>query len=291
MKKYFTLLIIISLVFLSITLYKADYLEIPKIYSPLHVVLGVLILFVGFLFDGYAWKKTLEVKGMHTKSFDAIKSMALSVFAKYIPGKIWVIVGRSSYIAKKYNFSEKDTGTISVITQVISLWIGVLFGISSLFFVGEFRRIKFISLSVWLILTLVLFTPYMNKAVKKGLTIFTKKEIIIPHLVAKEILIVIPWHIIRWLLFCTAFYYFTSGITNFNVAYSSGLIYALAGSLGLMVFFIPGGIGVREGIVSAYLVLTGVPIETATAIGISSRLWYLAGEVIFFTFGLIKNRK
>ena len=76
-----------------------------------------------------------------------------------------------------------------------------------------------------------------------------------------------------------------NSLTSMDVPLSVGLGFPLAGSLGVMAFIVPGGLGVREGALIAYLSLAGIAVPVATTISIASRLWYLVGEVFIFFVG------
>jgi uncharacterized membrane protein YbhN (UPF0104 family) len=69
-----------------------------------------------------------------------------------------------------------------------------------------------------------------------------------------------------------------------------GAGFPLAASLGVLALVAPGGLGVREGVIVAYLGLAGIPAMEATTISIASRLWFLGGELIFFAAGAIAHR-
>lgn len=51
--------------------------------------------------------------------------------------------------------------------------------------------------------------------------------------------------------------------------------------------YLAGGVGAREGIISGYLVLTGLTVAEATTVAVASRLWFFLGEVFIFTIGIL----
>ena len=56
-----------------------------------------------------------------------------------------------------------------------------------------------------------------------------------------------------------------------------------------MAIIVPGGLGVRESILTGYLNLAGLPISEAATISISARLWFLIGEIFFFVTAYVLN--
>ena len=69
MKKWFVYIVYISIVFLIIALIRGHYLSIPIVYSVKDMVICIVLLFSGFIFDALAWWKTLTGSGIMNISF------------------------------------------------------------------------------------------------------------------------------------------------------------------------------------------------------------------------------
>ncbi|MEZ5196557.1 MAG: hypothetical protein R2764_09195, partial [Bacteroidales bacterium] len=69
---------------------------------------------------------------------------------------------------------------------------------------------------------------------------------------------------------------------GFHVAFA----FPLSVTIGLLAIIFPGGLGVREGILVGYMVLTGMPIQIATVITLYARLWFISGEIFIFLLAL-----
>jgi len=65
--------------------------------------------------------------------------------------------------------------------------------------------------------------------------------------------------------------------------------FSLAWTIGFVTPGASGGIGVREGIITAYLVMSGVELELATTISVLSRIWFVLGEIFIFMLALVLN--
>jgi len=276
---YFKIYIYISLIFLVIALYFADYLIIPSIVSFGNLAICVLLLFFGFLFDGIAWTKILNKKGLNASLKHGIASAGLSIFGKYIPGKLWVVLGRSEYIAERYKFSRKELNIVSLDAQFISIWIGLILGSLGLLLSDGLEVYGIAILIMFTGLTLVIFTNAFHGIFKRMIKAFLKKTIEIPRLGFKNIIRVLPWFLMNWLFWSISFYFLIISVSTNEINMVSGLGFALAGSVGILAVIAPGGIGVREGILTFYLTQTGIGIEEATTISVVSRLWFLTGEV------------
>ena len=290
MKKYYKYFIYISLIFLLIALYQADYLIMPKIYSFSFVIISIFLLFAGFIFDAITWMKTLQSMSYKLSFKNALISYGLSIFGKYIPGKIWLIAGRSAYISKKYDYSEKDLLVVSVITQLISLWVGLIFGITGLFFLEKFLLIGSIAILFWIILTIVIFFKFPHRFFLSVINRIFKKKLDIPYISFKQLIKVIHWYILRWFILSLSFYLLVNGLTENSAELYIGLAYPLAGTLALAVIFVPGGLGIREGLLVTFFKGSNFSLYVSTSISITSRLWFLIGEIFIFITAVILSR-
>jgi hypothetical protein len=290
MKKWFKYFIYISLVFLVIALIKADYLVIPKIHSYFYLVLSIIFLFTGFIFNCVSWKKVINKSDLKVNFKNSIASVGLSIFGKYIPGKIWTIIGKAGYISEKYNYSFKKISSLSLNAQFITLWIGLILGEIGLFLLKGLKIWESIILVIWLFLTIIIFTDKTHKFTEKIINKFFNKKIDIPRLKFYNVLKVLPWFLLYWIFWCLSFYFLTKSMTGNNVSLNVGLGFALAGTLGVLAIIVPGGIGVREGILLSYLTLAGLNIQEATTISVVSRLWFLTGEFFIFILAVIIDR-
>jgi uncharacterized membrane protein YbhN (UPF0104 family) len=290
MKKNFNGFVYLSIAFLIFALIKGDYLEIPVIYKVDILIYSLAIIFVGFIFDGVGWSKSLSHFGYETSYKDGVISSGLSVFGKYIPGKVWVILGRAGYVAKKYNYDVKQLSYVSFITQVISLWVGFAFGLIGLFFVENLFTPGVVAAGVWGLISLGLFVKPVHNILNNILKKFTKGKFEIPFLPVSKTIKIIGFFVSRWFLFSLSFYLMAYSINPEKVALYVSLAFALAGTLGIVAFFMPGGIGIREGVITAFFIQSGIDVKLATTIGVSSRLWYLFGEIFIFLLAFILKR-
>jgi uncharacterized membrane protein YbhN (UPF0104 family) len=292
MKKWFNIFIYISLGFLITALIKADYLKMPEINNYTYIIIGIVLVCIGFVFDAISWHKTLihfgfrEVRVSH-----AVISMGLSIFGKYVPGKIWTIIGRSAYIAKQYDLSETETAIISLNAQFISFWVGLFFGIVGLLIFGSQFYLLELSLLVWSLFTLLLFSRFFHNIFIKLFRKVLKKEIYLPSLSIKSTIRILPWFLINWLLWCLGFWFLAMGLSAVKVSMFLGLMFALAGTLSLMIIIIPGALGVRESILTTVLVMEGIGGALAITIATTSRLWFLFGEFFIFLIAIILKRR
>jgi len=289
-KSFFKWFIYISILFLIIILIKANYLKKPNIYSHFYIFCSFIFLFLGFISDGISWRQILKEAKYEITIQNGIISLGLSIFGKYIPGKIWLILGRAEYISANYNLPRKDISSLSLNAQFISLWTGLILGAIGVITINELGVYGISMLGLLTILTLIIFTSLLHQLAEKILKKIFRRNINIPRIKFKKVFKVLPWFMLNWIFWCISFYFLANSLvekeTTFNVAWGFGM----AGSLGVLAVISPGGIGVREGLLTGYLTLAGLNIQDATTIAVISRLWFLIGEVFIFTVAFILDR-
>ncbi|MBD3329760.1 hypothetical protein GF357_04685 [Candidatus Dojkabacteria bacterium] len=290
MKKYFKYFAYISFVFLAIALIRADFLRMPQVRSWGSLIIAFVLAFGGFISQGLSWGKTLELHGIKTSKKEYIASTGLSIFGKYIPGKIWIILGRAGYIAARTGASEKDLGIISLKCQFISLWIGILAGMPILFIYEQFQMWAWLGVLFWLGLTFVLFTDLFSNLVEEAFKRILKMNLDIPRLSVADTIKVLPWFLATWLLWGFGFYFFGSSLVGGSLGLFSAFGFILSATLGIVAVIAPGGLGVREGVLIPFLMLTGLSKNDAGTVAMSSRLWFLIGEALIFLTAFVINR-
>jgi len=291
MKHWYKYFVYLSLLFLAVALYHADYLKVPKVVSFPAVLASLVFLFLGFTSSAVAWKKILTKSNYHVELSDCLAGSGLSIFGKYIPGKIWTVIGRAAYITEKRHYSLGELSTISLNAQFIDLWIGLILGAIGLFLLCEFGLWLVMILFLWVVLTFVIFGKLAHGSAERLIKILLQKDIKIPSLTFKSTISVMPWFVLNWVFWSIGFYILVMSLTAIDVPWSVGLGFPLACTLGIMAVITPGGLGIREGVMVGYLTLAGIPVTEATTIAVASRLWFLAGDTFIFILGWVVHKK
>jgi uncharacterized membrane protein YbhN (UPF0104 family) len=247
------------------------------------------VLIGGFAVSVAAWRAMLAASGLHCGFRDALASMGLSVFGKYIPGKLWILLGRAAYVAERSRLGLAAASMCSLNEQLLGLWAGLLLGALGLFRLGGLRVLGTLALAASAALTWFLLSPWTRRMVELLSRRVLRRGLGLPETSAGSIARVLPFVLGYWLLWAAAFYLLVAALSGRAIDPAVALGFPLASSLGILVLVAPGGLGVREGIIVAYLGLAGIPPLEATTISIASRLWFLGGELAFFAAGAIAH--
>ena len=284
MKRVFNLLLLVSFIFLFIYLLHQD-LIIPRILNPTFLILSIILLFSGFYASSFSWMIALNTHRHKCSMKSALISHGLSVFAKYIPGKVWVILGRASYLSLNRSDIKKKS-FISLKEQLIYLWIGFL--ISSIPTV-IFYKIHWISGLLLLVvtgLTLFLFVGKVHSWFVKIIQWIIHRNLEVPLVSFYDSGKMIGAVTLIWISWTLGFYLF---MLAFQASVTPVMMFAfpLSVCIGLLAIFLPGGIVVREGIIVSYLVMAGMEVEAATTISFLNRFWFILGEAFIFLLAIL----
>ena len=280
-----------SLVFLVVALYRADYLKAPKIVSGFNLTASFLFLFAGFFLNAVAWKMILEKSNYHIRLGKCLAGFGLSIFGKYIPGKIWMVMGRAAYITEKSDLSLGALSAVSLNMQFIAIWIGLVFGLIGVLLLDGWHLWGWFVLFLWLLFSIIIFSNFAHVKIEHIIRITLRKEVTIPTLTAKSTLSVMPWFIAYWALWSIGFCLLVASLIGMDDLWRVGFGFSLAATLGIITFISPGGLGTREAILIGYLTLAGIPVAEATTVAVASRLWFLVGEIFIFMLGWIVHKR
>lgn len=289
-KKLFKYLLYLSLLFLAITLYRSHYLTVPHINSYGRLTLAFLFYFVSYFFVTFSWHQLLKKMDCFVSTSEAFLSFGLTIFMKYIPGKVSSLVGPLGYINTKRNYSLRRLSVIAVTDQLIVLWNALLFGMIGLFIINNVKLYGVAIFILWLAVTLLIFTRFFHNLAEKAVKKIFKKDVNIPYLNFLSALAVLPWYAAQWIFLCLAFYFFVGALLTGAIRPEVMLALPLASAMGMVAIIFPGGLGVREGFLTSFLTVISFDLPVATTIAVTSRLWLIAGEVIIFAFSSVMSK-
>lgn len=283
------ILLYLSIIAICVFLINHHYLTVPTIHSYYLLGISFVFLFIGFLVDPLGWKLILSSVGMTVPYEVALKSSGLYVFSKYIPGKFWMIFGRASYLSEYLPATTKYLSTLSILTQLISLSASLLTGLMAPLLLHRNDLLVFIAVAILIISAGLAWTGILSKMI---LFVFhqLKIDFEIPIIPRKAYIVVFFTYLLFWLCLCCGFYCLAQSFSPHPIEIASGFSFAFSCTIGIIALLAPGGIGVREGILTGYLTLTGLTLALGTQIAIGSRLWFICGELFIFLMALFQKK-
>ena len=290
-EKYFIIFLYLSLIFLAIGLFRSDYVNIElERLNYFYLMLSFLFLFTGFLLNCVSWYITCLELNHRISLSEAISSQGLTVFGKYIPGKVWIIFGRAAYFAK-LGFSLNTLIQLSLYTQLLSIWVGLGLGIVGLIFISSLVHYLWIIILLWAVCGILLFSPLhkigcITKVMKK----LSRNDEPFVWMKFSTAISKIPAFLLFWLSWTAGFFFLLEALfPRIRCSMLTSLAFPFAATLGIVALMCPGGLGVREGLLVLYLFHSGMSMENSTLASIASRIWFTIGEVFLFLVGIVLN--
>jgi glycosyltransferase 2 family protein len=287
---FFKILLYLSIPFILFYLYRLDYIHLKHIhFNYWWMGASLIFLWAGFIFSTVSWRYALYFHHIKISLKSAIVSHGLPVFAKYIPGKVWVILGRASYITKD-GYKIQDTSFVSLKEQLLFIMLGLLISFIPALWYFQTSYISALVILTIIGLLLILINPWVHAFAEKILEKIFKKGFSLPRLTMALTFKLSFYIIIYWAFWIFGFYCLICSFCN-NVAILMAFAFPFSVCYGLLALFTPGGIGVREGLMVAFLVISGLDTQTAVTFSIIARLWFMTGEVFIFLLAIILRTK
>lgn len=275
----------ISLVFVAVALYRFDYLNVPSVSSYPALVASLTLQLGGFLCLVASWNVVLGRAGCPVRFNEGLAALGLSILGNYVPGKVWLVLGRAGYVAQRRGYALGKLSVLSLHAQLIALWAGLMLGAAGALHVGGMALWGPLILLLWLALTLTVFTRTVHKLVARVAGTLLRRKLSIPLVSLGASGTASAWAVAAWAIWASAFYAFLLAVGLPDATPADGLAFPLAATLGVVALIAPGGLGAREAVLVGYLVLAGHGLAESTTVAVAARIWFLAGELLLFVVG------
>ena len=261
--------------------------EALRVLEPRWTVLGVslLLLCSVFALRGLIWGRLLRRFGFGVSVSLALASANRSLLLKYLPGKIWVMLGRAGYVHAATRYPLLPMSAVSLLLQLLTVTVGALIGLIGLMLLCcKTLSLPAILLSAGFLWYLArprtLPARMVRRLPNSRLRVFLQGA---PLPAIADIVIAVAG---QWLLMGVAYWLFFAGC-SVDVSWLAALLQPGANATGIVAVFAPGGIGIREGAATAYLVQLGVSLPLALAIGLAARVWFMLAEFLMFAMSYL----
>jgi len=262
--------------------------------DPLYAVLTVIFLGGAYLAACQGWRTILRGFGHNIKLHESFRVVYLANLGRYIPGKIWQVIGMVG-LAKEVKVPAKTSLASFALVQAYALPASFLL---VLIFLGGFdmpdslavySNIIYIFMAAVFLLFLVLFLwpDGLDWALNKILKIFKQEPVGYKPTTGNRVAIFL-WYIVTWILFGLSFHFFLKALIAempMDVIFGAG-VYIAAYNLGYIALISPGGLGVREGVMTLLLAAPlGQPV--AASIALIHRVLITIAEAIISLLALL----
>ena len=279
------LLFIIGLLFLAaLVVHSLDNLLqlLPTIRWPFFV-LSVLIGFLVNLSTSFFFKELLNKYSIEATYQLAHKVFFYAQIAKYIPGKVWVLFYQAMLVQKigstsSLVFANLDLTAISILisatiaTSLIALTHNIVLS-GVIFFTGLLLCVL-IGKFCYLLASVNYFFTYIKPLKNKFPACHTEIKV----------LKIVTYYTVFWITYLASGFLMMFAVFNFSISQSAVYLayLGLAWIVGVLSFFVPGGMGVRE-LIFILLAQQSFPqaisLDLLAIIAITARFWNILQEL------------
>ena len=247
------------------------------------LLLSTLIFAFSYFIQIWAWYLiTLKLK-IAISFRETLESWFYSQLGKYLPGKVWLLLGRFYFYESKGK-SRKEVSVALYLETVTILIAASLLSLIALLFFKETNPYN-TGMQLWwlfplLIVAIFSLHPWILQKILNRILIQFNREPISLSISYFDILWILFVCVLAWVVGGIGFYLFVDSVfpTSLReILFLTGAL-AFSSTLGLIALFAPSGLGVREGVL-VYLLTFMMPGSVAVIISIATRLWMTLIEI------------
>lgn len=276
--------LLLALGFLGV-LVSSQWQELQTYAWQLHpgwLVLSIMVLWLAWLVELSIWRFLLGRLGGYLRWDRAAQVWFLSSLARYIPGSFWQFLGMVE-LAADDGVSRMTTFASIALHQALSTAVGLVLAAIYFALAGQGAFLVALRPVWWLVpLGLLACHPRILEWTLNQVLRLLKRPPIHITLSWGQIWLVLVGYVLVWLLLGGAFSLLVASLLPTvapSLVPALVAIWAAAYIVGYLSLLIPGGLGVREGL----MVLLLAPLLAApgpTVIALAARLWIVLGEVV-----------
>lgn len=247
------------------------------------LIIAFMLYMLFFMIKVCNWHWILKQFNKSIPFTDSAKIWFGSQTIKYIPGKIWFLLGRF-YLANKLL-----TYPMIFLASFIEILLMLISGTLIFLIFGKF--FEWINLPLYLqseyfillmlVGAVVAIHPFFLQIYQNILSRLFKQSKEKIRLNFIFLLILLPVYGINWLLFGFASYLVIVSFFKLAISYLTQVIgiFAISYVIGFLSFLTPGGIGVRES-VQVYFLAKMIPDPITALVAIISRIFWISCELL-----------
>lgn len=283
------LLLVTTLTFVGRALSR-QWSEVRDVALHTHVAWGwvvlssVLVLLVHVALV-QSWRMVLGGWGSPLRFGAAVRIWTISGLGKYVPGKLWSI-GAMGVLTHREGGSSVAAAGAALLGTLLNLGAG--FGVVALSGSSVLRTfdayVRTLALFGGAVFTVgVLALPWVLPPVLERVARWRGLPPLNAHLTPRTIWFATLVNVFAWIGYGLAFMAFAHGVTPQIMGTPGSFIAAYTASyvIGYLALYAPGGLGVREFILTGLLVSLGLAqVPEATFLALASRVWLTILEVL-----------
>jgi len=246
-------------------------------------ILSTLIFAFSYLIQVWAWYLITLKLGIALSPSETIETWFTSQLGKYLPGKVWLLLGRF-YLYDSKGKSKKVISIALYLETILVILSGGLIFLAAFVFFKEIRSSYGGNQFWWVILlfiiALVSLHPRVFLKILNWVLVQLNREPISLSISYSDVLGILIFCVVAWMIGGIGFYLFIDAfypVAPQYILFLTGAM-AISSTLGLIAIFAPSGLGVREGAL-VYLLSLMMATPIAVILSVLTRIWMTLIEI------------
>lgn len=259
------------------------------------LTLGLVLAMISPALTLLGWRVLLADLGSRLHIAPASGVFFVGQLGKYLPGSVWSVVAQAD-MAHRLGIPRRRTAVVGLISIALSALCGMVAGLPALPALvtrGEAQL-------PWWFLALVigglvvgLWPPVLNRAVAVLFRVL-RRDPLERDLSGRAVAVSTMWFTLSWLAGGASIWVMATSLAHESadarhLAVVSICGYLLAAGIGMFSFFVPAGVGVRDGVL-VLLLATSMPVAAATAVVVVARFYSVVADVAWAGIGWLWAR-
>jgi len=267
--------------------YSSEFSQMDFSIKPPVFAAGFVLMLTSYLYIALVWHLLTKEFGMQLPFRVSLLKWSASQFARYIPGFVFVLASRVADYNRHSLSKERVATAYFLENAVVTLSVFLVFFLFGWIFITDNTELNALPYLVVPVGVVVLSTGFPKWFTNRTLRILKRDEI-------KEwpkpvcMMKYMSLGLIAFLQSGYGFYLVISSIQPLAISSIPLVIgaYAGSGAVNLLVFFVPGGLGVRDGAL-AYFLSYMMPVSEALILSVVCRVVLTVSELLILTVAWI----
>jgi uncharacterized membrane protein YbhN (UPF0104 family) len=239
------------------------------------LVVSAILILIYYLLSALVWWLILRCSGLAAAPTGTVATWAKSILARYVPGNVFMFVSRG-WMSYRQGLDVNRVSAGMVYEQVLNV-AGALVITAVLFPFWHYER----QVTAWALLAIPAIVAALHPRVFAPLS-----ARLLRALHRQPLTQVLSLRVVLGLLAAFAGLWLVAGLAMWTFAAG----FAMAFVAGMVVFFVPSGIGVREAVLAAATAGVFAGGGVALAWALLARLWQTALELGFVAAAALADR-
>lgn len=257
-------------------------------FSPLPLVGSAFFQLLFWTVSSQLWAMALHtVTSTRVTLIDSFFQLCLVNLGKYLPGKIWGMMARGSYLNQRHAIDVSKIIQATYIEQVFLMGSGIVVASLVLAVITANQWMWLVALLILALMTVaIVYQKFLDKLIRLAYRLrgasgdYHSNEF---RLSGRKQLYMLVMYMLVWVLLSMVLYGLYIALFQAELSLTMAAVMTLACvagmSAGFIAIFSPGGVGVREA-VSGSILAAYMPIGDAVLVVLLFRIWLATLEVL-----------